>query len=98
MGPGVTSVINKLKGSQSAGFDEILELVLKSSVLNIKAPLTHIFNLSFQTGCFSELLKIAKVCSIFKNGDMHDIKNYRPVSVLLTFSKILEKLMYNRLI
>jgi hypothetical protein len=43
----VVNVINKLKGSQSVGFDEILELVLKSSVLNIKTPLTHIFNLSF---------------------------------------------------
>jgi hypothetical protein len=72
----VTSVVHKLKNSQSAGFYEILELVLNSNVLNLKGPLTHIFNSSFQTGCFPQLLKIAKVRPSLKKGDIHDIKNY----------------------
>jgi hypothetical protein len=41
---------------------------------------------------------MAEVHAIFKKGEIHDIKNYRPISVLLTFSKIFEKLMCNRLI
>jgi hypothetical protein len=63
------------------------EFVLKLSVHNVKAPLTHIFNLSFQTGCSPLLLKIAKVHPIFKKGDVHDINNYQPISVLSTFQK-----------
>ena len=54
-------------------------------------------NLSFTTGFVPNMLKIAKVCPIYKNGDKTDINNYRPISVLPSFSKIYEKLVYNRL-
>ena len=42
-------------------------------------------------------MKVAKVTPIFKNGEKSSISNYRPISVLLCFSKILEQIMYNRL-
>jgi hypothetical protein len=42
-------------------------------------------------------MKIAKVRLVYKKGDRRDISNYRPISVLPVFSKILEKIMYNRL-
>ena len=42
-------------------------------------------------------MKIAKVTPVFKGGDSADLSNYRPISVLPCFSKILERLMYNRL-
>ena len=48
-------------------------------------------------GVVCGMLKIAKVCPIYKNGDKTDINNYRPISVLPSFSKIYEKLVYNRL-
>ena len=41
-------------------------------------------------------MKIAKVSPIFKGGNNLQTENYRPISVLLLFSKILEKIMYNR--
>ena len=44
-----------------------------------------------------DLMKIAIVSPIFKTGDTADISNYRPVSVLPCFSKVLESVMYNRL-
>jgi retron-type reverse transcriptase len=37
------------------------------------------------------------VVPLYKKGEHYDIKNYRPVSILSAFSKILEKFMYNRL-
>ena len=64
----------------------------------IKSPLAHICNRSFVTGIFPSELKIATVVPIFKSGDDMVFSNYRPVSVLPVLSKILERLMYNRLI
>ena len=60
--------------------------------------MVHICNLSFTTGVFPYELKIANVVPIFKSGDERVFSNYRPVSVLPVFSKLLERLMYNRLL
>ena len=58
------------------------------------------FNLSLQKSCFPEKIEIAQVClsiaSINKADDVNDKGNYRPVSVPPCFSKILERIMYNR--
>ena len=64
----------------------------------IAKPLTHICNLSFKTGVFPQQMKIANVVPIDKSGDEKMFSNYRPVSVLPVFSKLIERLMYNRLI
>ena len=61
-------------------------------------PLIHICNISFQKGVFPTELKIDNVVPIYKSGDEMIFTNYRPVSVLPVFSKLLERLMYNRLI
>ena len=57
----------------------------------------RIFNLSLSTGIFFDKLKIAKVSPVFKNGEKDLLTNYRPISVLPCFSKILERVMYDRL-
>ena len=59
--------------------------------------ITVFLNRSLEKGIFPESLKIAKVTPIFKCGDKTDLNNYRPISVLPGFSKILERIMYNRL-
>ena len=63
----------------------------------IAMPLTHKCNLSFKSGIFPMQLKIANVVPIYKTGNGHVFLNYRSVSVLPVFSKLLEKLMYYRL-
>ena len=60
--------------------------------------MTHICNLSFSTGIFPEELKVANVIPLFKSTDEMVFSNYRPVSILPVFSKLLERLMYNRLL
>ena len=55
-----------------------------------------IFNCSFKTGVVPEQLKIAKVIPIYKKDDAEVLSNYRHISVLSCFSKILERLMFNR--
>jgi len=56
------------------------------------------FNMSFTSGVVPTSLKIAKVIPVYKKGDRCLIGNYRPISLLSVFDKILEKLMYTRLI
>lgn len=93
----VISVINKLKPKSSYGYDEISAKMIKDNSNSIAAPLTYIVNLSFKTGIFPDDLKRAKVIPIFKSKNNATFENYRPISLLPTFSKIAERLVYNRL-
>ena len=65
--------------------------------MQLKKPLTNIYNASLESKIFPDQLKIAKVVSVHKRGDKKDIQNYRPIALLSVFSKLLEKLVYNRL-
>ena len=60
-------------------------------------PLVHIFNLSLSQGRVPDRLKIAKVVPIFKKGDRQLVCNFRPISLLSIFDKLLEKVVKNRL-
>ena len=60
-------------------------------------PLAHICNISFRTGVFPSRMKIAKVIPMFKSGTKTDVTNYRPISLLPQFSKILEKKCLTRI-
>jgi len=90
------TVISKLRNS-ACGLDDLNPEVIKSVSSAIVKPLLHILNLSFQQGIVPTELKSAYITPLFKGGDPMIIKNYRPVSVLPVFSKIFERLMYNRL-
>ena len=93
----VLNIIGNFKNS-SAEWDELKPNIMKNIRFCVKMPLTHICNLSFQKGVFPTELKIANVVPIYKSGDEMIFTNYRPVSVLPVFSKLLERLMYNPLI
>ena len=58
--------------------------------------LFHVFKVSTEQRIFPDSLKTAKVAPIFKSGDKDNVSNYRPISILPVFSKVLEKIMYNR--
>jgi len=93
----VECVIKKLKGKFSAGYDEIPECVAKQCAKLIQGPLTHIYNMSLNSGTFPEIFKVTRVKPLHKKGDIYIIENCRPISILPIFSKILEKIMYSRL-
>ena len=88
-------IIADLKDS-STGWDGISAKIVKRSSRLFIDQLTHLFNLSLEQGTFPNHLKIAKVIPLFKSGDNTLISNYRPVSLLPLFSKILEKIVVNR--
>ena len=86
-----------LKINKSPGYDDISFNVVINCFGALLKPLMAIFNLSLQNGCFPEELEIARVTPIYKADYVNEIGNYRPISVLPCFSKILERKMYNRL-
>ena len=94
----IRSIINKLKAKSSSGFDNISCKMVKLSTYYIIEPITHIINVSLNTGVVPKNMKVAKVVPIFKKGAPADPNNYRPVSLLPSFSKILERVMFNKII
>ena len=86
------SLINKLNSNKAAGPDSIGPKLLKVVAPAVVTPLLYIFNLSFSTGVFPDRFKLAKVIPVFKKGDQSILQNYRPISLLSLFHKILEKL------
>jgi hypothetical protein len=73
-----------------------MEFVKKIITSAIK-PILHIFSLSLKNGLVPQQLKIAKVIPVYKGGVKTSMDNYRPISLLSNFSKILEKIVSNRL-
>ena len=94
----IIKIIGKFDKNKSAGHDGIGNLIVKRVANEIARPLSAIFNLSLTTGIFPDQLKVAKVIPIYKKDDNEIFSNYRPVSVLPCFSKILERLVFNRCI
>ena len=93
----IISTIEKLKPKTSKGHDNINNKLIKQTCIPIARVLSHIINLSFEQGIIPQNLKLAKVIPIFKSSDNTLLKNYRPISILPTFSKIFEKLVHKRL-
>ena len=91
-------IIASFENSKASGPLSIPTEILKLIKHNICYPLREIINISFTTGVYPDLLKIAQVIPIFKNkGDKMLVSNYRPISLLSNINKIFEKLVYSRL-
>jgi hypothetical protein len=93
----VRNIIKPLKSKETSGYDGITSKILKLCASTVIKPLTYIYNLSLTTGTFPERCKPAIVRPIYKKGNHSEMNNYRPVSLLRTISKALEKVMLSRL-
>ena len=80
------------------GHDFISTKLMKISMDKLASPLCHIFNLSLTTGIVPDNMKLAKVIPIYKSGQTKSFNNFRPISILPAFSKLLEKLIAKRLV
>lgn len=89
--------ITSLKSKCSPGYDKIESKTLKFIAHYIVHPLTHVINLSLSKGQFPSSYKASIIVPIHKKGKKDDLTNYRPISLLTNFSKILEKTVKERL-
>ena len=90
-------VFGKFKKSLGFGTDGIANHFLRIALPVIGESPCSIFILSIATGVFPDCWKIARVAPIFKSGQSDDRSNYRPISVLLFWSRVFEKLVFNQL-
>ena len=93
----IESITASFKNKKSFSFDGISTNLIKASISEIAVPLSEVINLSLQTGIVPEKMKIAKIIPLYKSGDNQSYCNYRPISILPSLSKILEKTVYKRL-
>ena len=87
-----------MAAKKSAGFDNISVEIMKLSMPYIAEPRSCLINKSLTQGIVPDSLKVARICPVFKSGDKAEFTNYRPISILPSFSKFFEKFVYNRLI
>ena len=80
----------------SSGYDKISNNLLKVIKYEITSPLTDLFNKSMSQGKFPNAMKLSDVVPLHKSKCRKLPENYRPISLLITISKVLEKLVYKR--
>lgn len=94
----VFKVIQSLKLSSSAGVDEVTSSMVKTCSLQLCHPLSDLINKSLTQGIFPSKLKMSKVYPHHKKSNTSDLQNFRPISLVSTFSKITEKIVLIRLL
>lgn len=93
----LAKVINSLKPKKSCGIDNLSNSLLKKIYEPLLHPLNSIINRSLMNGYVPKHMKVAKVIPILKKGDPTDMNNLRPISLLSSFSKIVEKIVDEQL-
>ena len=94
--PEIETIIRSIPSKTSYGHDKISNVILESLNEAISLLLCRIFNQSIMEGRFPELMKLAEVVPLYKSKEMDIVINYRPISLLITISKVLEKIIYKR--
>jgi hypothetical protein len=86
-----------MKGKASSGHDGISSKLIKILSASLSYPISIIINKSIESGIVPNIFKLAKVIAIYKGKEKNNMSNYRPISLLPSMSKILEKVVHKRL-
>ena len=93
----ISSIIKDLCINKAMGHDNLHIFFIKAASTTLSHWFSILFNFSLVHGMFPDNCKIAKVTPVHKSGDKAALNNYRPISILSSASKILEKLVHKRL-
>ena len=89
----VNEILLGLKKNSAPGDDEVTVLDLLNLREHIVPIITTLINTIISSGIYPQELKISRITPIFKSGDKKNMGDYRPISVISVFSKIIEKIM-----
>ena len=92
----IQKLITELPPKCSSGPDNVSNVLLKELAPILSEPLSIIVNQSMQTGIFPDIMKMAEVVPLYKGKSRENETNYRPISLLTTMSKVMEKVVYQR--
>ena len=90
----ILKIISGLKSTQSCGVDNVDSRVIKLVQQELVPVITHVVNLSIKYRSFPHQWKLAKIIPLHKKNEVIYPENYRPVSLLPVFSKILERAIF----
>ena len=90
----VVDIVSKLNPKMSSGFDEIQTKIVTPSVL---LPITHIVNRSLLAACVPDEMELGKVIPIFEASDPSLLKNYHSSKHITAFTKVIERIMFNKM-
>lgn len=94
----VKNLILSLDGKKARGIDGVDANTLKQCANEVAPVLADLINICIAQGQYPDELKVARVIPIHKSGRKDDLDNYRPISVLPMMNKIVERIIYNRLV
>ena len=94
----VLEALNSLDPDKSSGIDTIGPRVLKKCAYSLCRPLHHLFSTSLSNHTIPSDWRIHVITPVHKSGDKSLVNNYRPISLLSNTSKVLEQLIYNKVI
>lgn len=93
----VYDAIRSMKNTNSCDVHDLNSKIIKETCDIILHPLTSLINLIFSSGIFPNIFKLSRVIPLFKKGDKSLPTNYRPISIISIFSKIIEIILKQRL-
>ena len=94
----IENIIKTFKPKKSHGYDKISTKLLKITAPFISSLLNYICKKVITKGIFPDRLKNSIIKPLYKKGNKKDVCNYRPICLLTSFSKILEKVIQIRLL
>ena len=86
-----------LKGSKSCGTDEISNEMLQLSVPVLANEYAYLFSRLLRNGTYPSMWRENMIKPIYKGGGTSDPNNYRGIAISSCFSKMLSKVLFNRL-
>ena len=94
----VFDALINLNPNKASGIDNIAPVILKNCAHALAIPAHHLFTISIRSGSIPSEWKIHKITSVYKSGDKTSVTNYHPISLLCIMSKVLERLIYDKII
>ena len=89
-------LIGNLLEGKAINENDIPTKIIKLAKFVLAPTLRRIFNKCINEGFCPDCLKVAEVIPTYKSGEQNICSNYRPISILLQFNKIFERILYDR--